>query len=168
MLSDAFQQLLDIQLERYDAMLRDCRPHVDSHYEGDAFLHERLVRDVEALVDLTRDFKQAAKVAASAGFEQRKAVVKAFERAGVISTNLWNDLYVNMELASPFRRPALTRHAQLMGTISMEHVTTNLTVYWHLMDEVIARSKAVLEEPAAPDEGAGKKDAKRPVLRLVK
>lgn len=63
MLSENFKKLLEIQMERYDAILKDCDPFTSSTHEGDAALHQRIVKDVRELKNLTGEFMEAAQQA---------------------------------------------------------------------------------------------------------
>ncbi|MCB9989769.1 MAG: hypothetical protein H6867_00125 [Rhodospirillales bacterium] len=162
MLSENFQRLLDIQMERYQEILRDCRPHLRSNLEHDRRIHTRLVGDIELLVDKTLLFKKAA--VAAKDDKAKGEAARSFQQASYISTYLWDYLYKNRDEVSPFRRKALEKYGEWMNTIRMEHITTNVTVAWDRIDKILADDKeenpGILPEPEQPKP--------RPHLKIVK
>lgn len=163
MISENFNKLLEIQMERYDAILKDCRPHVESNHEGDAAIHKRIVGDITQLQSLTQEFTKAAQEAVS--MDEKRVALKSFGQTSFISTYLWDYLFKNMGTASDFRRGALTKHAEIMGTIREEQITTNVTIGWDLIDEVLKKNK-LPEQDNKTDTNNKRKP--RPNLKIVK
>lgn len=174
MLSENFKKLLEIQMERYDAILKDCDPFTSSTHEGDAALHQRIVKDVRELKNLTGEFMEAAQQAQTN--EEKSAALKSFSKTSFISSYLWDHLYLNMDQASPFRKATLGEHAAIMDTLRKEHVTTNVTLGWELVESILETAKPKDAAPVnaqqdltpQPKNEAGPQKRKAGHLRIVK
>lgn len=175
MLSENFRKLLEIQMERYDAILKDCDPFTSSAHDGDAALHQRIVKDVRDLKNLTEEFMEAAQKAQTN--DEKSVALKLFSQTSFISSYLWDHLYLNMDQASPFRKAALGQHAAIMDTLRKEHVTTNVTLGWELVESILGTANpkdSASEENAkhggalSPQQERGQPKPKGSHLRLVK
>ena len=144
MLSDKFQQLLDIQEERFSAIRAECAPFAAADNASGA-VHKRVVDDMDQLLSLTQNFRTAAATAQTT--PDKQTALKTYGEASKISMELSGYLFSNSQCAGAFRNAALQKHGPLINTIAREQVLTCVNTGWALIEGILQGSKA-MEHPA--------------------
>ncbi|MCM2344907.1 MAG: hypothetical protein NDJ24_10150 [Alphaproteobacteria bacterium] len=139
MLSTNFRELLDIQEERLVAIRAECAPFTSGQDAAAAALHQRIVDDIDQVLQLTRDFRAATPQTT----EEKRTALGRYGAVSKISMELCSLLFSNSRDAGPFRHPALQKHAVLIHTIAREQVLTCVNTGWAVIEDMLAESKTL-------------------------
>ncbi len=136
MLSDKFKQLLDIQEERLSVIRADCAPFAGDQ-DAPQKVHQRIVDDIDRIIDLTRAFRAATPTTA----QDKQNVLQTYGQSSKISMELSGFIFQNSHCSGAFRHAALQKHGALVHVIAREQVTTCVNMGWALIEDILAASR---------------------------